>query len=454
MIFLFWLMLGAGALLAAAIAVRIWAYVRRFRHSPRKDYAHNFLDPAAGEYSVPLNRSGFIWPGAVGQWDTAVLEIKLQSTLLGLILDPYVEHSVADKSGRQFFERGCRGLRFLILVCVLPGRVAKGDLVRLRGGFVHWLPRQGRLRLFKLETNASDPVVVIAPHPDDAELAAFGLYSRHSSATVTVTRGECGGRPYVSLPGKAAHKTVRGKVRTWESVAVPLLGGVTAARCQNLGYADGSLLELYARRGAQKSAQPDNLNAADEGSHSWDGLVADMAAKLKNIRPRLVVTPHPILDDNADHRLSTLAVLTALDRLGLTEGNLLLYVIHSGWTNHYPFGHAGAVLGPAPWFDNNAPAAAGYSLSLSNEEVMLKYLALESMSDLRPAVNGVTSDWPTLARWFLRQSFAKFAGIRVPEDAQLARALFQNEFFLVMPFSAVKGLIAAIEKRLADRSGW
>ncbi|MHC3970536.1 PIG-L family deacetylase, partial [Pseudomonas aeruginosa] len=81
-------------------------------------------------------------------------------------------------------------------------------------------------------------VMVIAPHADDAELAAFGLYSQACEAwIVTLTAGEIETEHYrrMGLDGIAAAR-LKGRLRAWDSQAVPAWGGVPAERCVQLGY--------------------------------------------------------------------------------------------------------------------------------------------------------------------------------------------------------------------------
>ena len=55
------------------------------------------------------------------------------------------------------------------------------------------------LRLFANGLDLSRPMLVLAPHPDDAEIAAFGVYAHRNATVVTVTTGNAGPRSYEAV---------------------------------------------------------------------------------------------------------------------------------------------------------------------------------------------------------------------------------------------------------------
>lgn len=74
--------------------------------------------------------------------------------------------------------------------------------------------------------------MILAPHADDAELAAFGLYSAHSANTsiVTLTQGEIEADHYHRLGlTKEEAARLKGRLRAWDSLAIPLWGGVNSS---------------------------------------------------------------------------------------------------------------------------------------------------------------------------------------------------------------------------------
>src|SRR2546422_867970 len=93
---------------------------------------------------------------------------------------------------------------YSVLVCCSPvfgsrcvaGHIAAssntipGKRVILRGFHVAWPAGAARLHVCHESIRSEDRVLVIAPHPDDAELAAFGLYADTRATIVTVTAGD------------------------------------------------------------------------------------------------------------------------------------------------------------------------------------------------------------------------------------------------------------------------
>ncbi len=174
-------------------------------------------------------------------------------------------------------------------------------------------------------------VMVIAPHADDAELAAFGLYSRAEKPwIVTLTAGEIEAEHYqqMGLDPVEASRT-KGRLRAWDSIAVPLWAGVPQAHCVQLGY---FCLQLPAMRAtpdqpvASREAElsdirlfrqfnPFPLPADVDGLPTWNNLLADLRQLLLTARPEVIVLPHPLLDPHPDHICAQQAVVEALQGL-------------------------------------------------------------------------------------------------------------------------------------------
>jgi hypothetical protein len=103
--------------------------------------------------------------------ETLILELYLRSTVVGRCLDPHV--LLGDD--RQDFERGVCGRRYLNLSGQADA-LGKGELW-LKGRHCR-LPVSGTLYSMHNPDYAERRIMLLAPHADDAELAAFGLYSR------------------------------------------------------------------------------------------------------------------------------------------------------------------------------------------------------------------------------------------------------------------------------------
>src|SRR5690606_17296042 len=169
--------------------------------------------------------------GACGEARTLSLQVRLTDTWPGRWLGPHV--LVGDD--RQDFERGVDGRRYLNLSG--QGEALAAGRLPLRGRFCRLAP-QATLYACSNPDYAQRRLMVVAPHADDAELAAFGLYSRASEASVvTLTQGEIEAERYQRLGlDAAAAARLKGRLRSWDSLAVPLWGGVPQGRCVQLGY--------------------------------------------------------------------------------------------------------------------------------------------------------------------------------------------------------------------------
>lgn len=307
------------------IAHEAW-FADHLFYSPKGDYAYNF-PPYTPQPKIHLDGERLRLDDGVMLVDdaTLVLALRIKSTWLGRFLDPIVELSGGDSPDRQVFERGVNGLRYLNL----SGQaqvLSKGEL-RLRGRFCRLLG-EPVLWAFEHPDYSNRRVMVIAPHADDAELAAFGLYSSASESwIVTLTAGEIEAEHYqqMGLDGVEASR-LKGSLRAWDSVSVPLWGGVPQERCVQLGY---FCLRLPAMQNAPAEAvlsgeaqlgdtryfrrfNPFALGSDIDGVPSWNNLLADLKELIERIQPQVIVLPHPRFDPHPDHLCSQQAVMQAL----------------------------------------------------------------------------------------------------------------------------------------------
>src|SRR6202049_3098946 len=114
----------------------------------------------------------FTWPRTVTQWDTALLAVRSR----GAEHDPYVEVSVGEFRIQQYLDTNAVGVRWLNLAG-LREQLAGGTEVIIRTHAVTLEAEAATLRLFDNHLDLQQRILVIAPHPDDAEIAAFGLYA-------------------------------------------------------------------------------------------------------------------------------------------------------------------------------------------------------------------------------------------------------------------------------------
>jgi len=364
------------------------------------DYQFRFQGDEVRRFPVRIAESGFRLPPWDGEWDTALLRLSVERRLAGWWFEPHLEIQVpGSTSCLQFLERGSAGRRYLDL-CLRAGDAEPGDFVRLSSHHVDVPDQEAELLLFSAPDPDTTPLLVLSPHPDDAEIAAFGLYAHRESWIATVTTGSYGGDEYRHLVADSAQRdALQARLRLWDSLVVPRWGGVGPEQALNLGYPARFLQQMHCEDGV---ARPDTSGmSADMArwrswNHSvllddrpavptWENLVSDLEMLLDRIQPGIVVSPHPALDASADHVFVTAALLEALRRRDDPEIFLFLYTNHHPLTAYFPPGPAGAAVSLPPWFDSATPFRSVYSHPLDPQLQVRKLFALDRMSDLRTA---------------------------------------------------------------------
>ena len=235
------------------VAFRILAYNRLLGYDPESDCEYQFAKGT--ELKVRLSSDGFVFPSHRPRWDTGFLRLRLSATLMGHLADPVVQVKYGNTSTRQYLERGANGIRYINISPLSASPPKAGDTVHVLGHRVGWSEQDAALLLFANAALDSARILVVAPHPDDAEVAAFGLYSHRDAYIATVTAGDAGAFTYRHFfPDKQSHGLAKGRLRAWDSVTVPLWGGIAPARCVNMGYFDSTLDDMFWSDGKPVSA--------------------------------------------------------------------------------------------------------------------------------------------------------------------------------------------------------
>ena len=393
------------------------------------------------------------WPEVVkGGWDTAILGVEVSAG--ADVPSPFVEITVGTVSERQYFGIADAGLRWLNL-SFLRDALTAGARVRLRGEGLVISPGSGTLRVFSNALDLARAILVLAPHPDDAEIGAFGLYANRNATIVTVTTGNAGPRSYEAvfdqLPDLYHFK---GRIRLIDSITVPWLGGIAPERTFNMGYFDARLAEMHDNPskvvpemygpnsdiGAYLKYNIGSLLPKKPRESKWPNLVDDLERLLKKVKPSVIVTPHPQLDSHRDHQFTTVALAEALERWKKPV-TLFLYTNHAD-QNRYPYGPAGTLVSLPP-VQGNVLLDRVYSHPVSPEIQRLKLFALEAMHDLRVSPSR------------LYQLVAGSDRVMVPEKQDpdggvnyLRRGPRSNELFFVYD---QRSLMPMIEAFLAER---
>jgi len=396
--------------------MRPWSFLTAFvlataagaslaQDAPSGDDRYRFAPGRGDERSVALEAAPtglrFVWGASRPGWDTALLGLRVAATAA----DPLVEIAAGGARLRQHIDASARGLRWLNLTG-LRGQLRDGALVDVQGQGVTIEPGPATLRTFANGLDLSRRILVLAPHPDDAEIAAFGLYAGRNATIVTVTSGNAGDANYAAeFPDPAEQYLFKGFLRAVDSVTVPWLGGIPPERTYNLGYFDARLRTMREKRGetvaemygpntdvsVYRRANIGRLLPTGPRANAWPHLVEDLATVLKKVGPQVVVAPHPYLDYHADHAYATVALAEALERWK-KPATFLLYTNHAD-RNLYPYGPAGTSV-PLPPTALSLPAwAAGgelavqgvYSHPVGVPTQKRKLYALEAMHDLRLA---------------------------------------------------------------------
>ncbi|WP_437881861.1 PIG-L deacetylase family protein [Pseudomonas sp. LRF_L74] len=421
-------------LLVCWIAHEAWFSDHLF-YSPKDDYQYDF--PAdTRRYPVRIEKGVLQVPEGFQLADTLILEVHLRGRLLGRFIDPYVR--VGDD--RQDFERGVRGRRYLNLSG--QGEALLVGALTLSGRFCR-LSGEATLYAMSNPDYAGQRLMILAPHADDAELAAFGLYHRAEDVSiVTLTQGEIEAESYQRLGlDKAQAACLKGRLRAWNSMAVPLWGGVAQQRCVQLGYYClqlSSMLEAPEQGfGSRESGQYDirpvrqyndfSLPGDQDGAPTWRNLVADLAALLERFRPEVLVTTHPEFDPHSDHIATTQALREAVAASAWKPSTLLLYANHLNDNDRWPMGPAGYGIALPPAIEP-LPGDRLWSPTLSVEAQLDKAMALGMQHDLLEPL----STKNRLRR--LLQSM--LAGRRWPQTGEnefFRKAVRRHELFWVRP---------------------
>ena len=379
-------------LVLAWVAHEAW-FADHLFYRAADDYQYHFPKDAA-QQAVKLDAGVLRLSESLAPGETLVLELEVKATWLGRWLDPYVELG----DDRQDFERGVSGRRFLNL----SGQgVALGENTLTLRGRHCTLSAAGTLWVMSNPDYAQQRVMVIAPHADDAELAAFGLYSRCEEASiVTLTQGEIEAEDFQRLGlDKAQAARLKGRLRSWDSLSIPMWGGVPASRCVQLGY---YCLQLPAMAeepdtsfGSRESGENDvrtvrqhnplTLPGDVDGAPTWNNLVGDIQRLLEHFRPEVVVTPHPELDPHSDHVASTRALLEAIATSAWKPSTLLMYANHLHDNDRWPMGPAGGGIALPPAIEP-LPADRLWSPVLSADMQLDKAMALAMEHDLQGAL--------------------------------------------------------------------
>jgi LmbE family N-acetylglucosaminyl deacetylase len=452
------------ALLLAIVVVGGWLRVHFFQNwfDPPSHRADKFTCLANHHTAtVQVGPEGFDMPDLELAGRTVFLEVTTRSSLLGRMFDPFIEIHDEKASFRQYFERGASGTRYLNLTPFFQGDTqAALRHIGMRGSMIRW-GRVATLIAYDPPFVSGTSVLVIAPHADDAEIAAFGMCIDRKSWVVTVTAGEksTANMPqHVPLPERAEWAA---RLRVIDSLSSPQLGQVAPSWRVNLAYPDGALESMYreqsrgfalacegrvSRHQLRSQNELREFRAGDPGC-TWNGLVDELRLVLELTRPDFVICPHPLIDTHSDHIFTTVALERAMCGLDRTRPQLLLYAVHHDGARSYPFGPAESLVSLPPGQHDEWMSDSIYSPLLEPHTRQAKYFAVESMHAVRRYDDAERRGTRQFLKSMRREIVAYVAGMGVDPASWLRRAPRPNEIYYVVRGDALSELIGRLERR-------
>jgi LmbE family N-acetylglucosaminyl deacetylase len=414
--------LGAGAL-------RHHLHARWFRLPSRRCDRLPSSDATRSE--ITLDEDGVQLPAATFAGQSVMLRLTLRARLLGVLFDPYIEIRAGRGVTRQYFERGASGERYLNLSSVFQGHEipAAASHVSLRSRGLRW-ETNGTLESFSAPRLEGARILVLAPHPDDAELAALGTYAGRDAWVVTITAGERASKTSAGQPRR----------RIEESLEVPRLASIRPEHIVSLAYPDGALAAMYRdpsavfRLACEESQPRAGLRALNtvpqfrlaQADCRWTELIDELRALLDHVRPDIVVAPHPLLDSHPDHVYTAVALEAAMRNSG-TFPELFLFAVHIAGAPMHPPGDLDSMVGLPPLRHDEWIAEQIHSqpldadLRLTKRRSLLAMSAVRESAGLEPAAFGRESG---LFRWLNR-----LAGLGAYPASLLRRADRPNEIY-------------------------
>ncbi|MFQ3670916.1 MAG: PIG-L family deacetylase [Verrucomicrobiia bacterium] len=341
-------------------------------------------------------------------------------------MEPFIELRGPDTVGIYGLAPGEKGwFRFC-----LPRMVGERDStweIFCRG--VGWEEEGSLVWVSQERPQREERILIVAPHPDDAEIAAYGFYSTHAPRAwiLTLTGGEWGSCPAVGEG--VGERTRRAEVRVAESLELPVRAGILGSRVGNLMLPDGGLGALIEEgvcrvqvdRGLLRRVRERFPEAILPGA--WCEGAADavdqLSRCLEEIRPDIVVCPH-WLDSHRDHQATACLLGRAGFRAEWRPRAIYAYSVHPLYSELEPLGREGTTVAP-PALLSDAILQDFHVHDLDEATMAAKKKTLQGISDLQDTVPK-PSVWLDGLAWVL--------GSREP-GSFVRRAVRRQEWFEV-----------------------
>lgn len=432
-----WAIIVLPVFIALYVFNYIWSVRTHYNYDVTANYGYqNFGDTVI--YTQITD--GKIFVNVDDKWDSGLLKINIKATNKGKFFNPKV------KTGTEthVLERGAQGIRFLNISNHLQ---LNNHEIQLEFEYCKLADVACELILFNNQSLQNKKILVVSPHPDDAEIAAWGLYSNHESFIVTVTAGDFGPKNYDEIvDNDSIHYLLKGRLRFWNSITVPLLAGVEQKNIVNLSYSDLTLKDMFDYKDSVIASHATGLKNTNyyrqrnfkdatipesDGRPIWSNLVNDFVFIIENYNPDIIVLPHLLLDYHADHKFSTLAVFEAIRKTGKRNGQFYFYTNHlAGGVRVWPDGRMGDAIDLPPNLCGLGDSIRIHSIKLTANDQLEKTMALEAMNDLR-----MDLEWLWVKGTWLKFRYRTMKEIMGHEDNYFFKAVRSNELFFVEDFN-------------------
>lgn len=410
---------------------------KMYGYDPKVNYCYNFKNPKDFDLEKTLNLNCY------NKNQTLILKLNIKSTFFSKLFTPYVKVSSNQESQKTFFEHNLKGIRY-IDISFFSGI----ENIKISTKYCKIISNKIEIFDFEDLDIKSKKVLVIAPHADDAEIASFGLYSdAKKSVIVTVTAGETVSDSFSLFENDTNKAIFKGRIRVHDALTVGQIGKVDYQNSIVLGYFNETIKKMYENKEnniSSKTAGISDINYFRKVKHSdietnpnassnWKSLVIDFKYILKSINPDLILTSHPQIDSNLDHKYITLALIEAMEELKCENIKLLTFTNHLNQNEIYPYGKIFSTSALVPIFDESFIFQNLYSHKLSKEKQIYKFYSLESMHDLRE---------PLIQIGFIRafkfafKSFRRY--LNGKEKSYYRRCVRTNELFYLTNYKKLK----------------
>ena len=416
------------------------------------DYQH----PLTPDWRLPtqINKNGML------SFDTSELPELTNVTVLlefhytssskkkmGHIEMSHPDMTPEGREHQQYYEAGQKGRRYLNL-----SQFSDLASVKLKAIDCQ-MDSDAHLLFFTNPSLEQGPTLIIAPHADDAELAAYGLYAKwHRNIwIVTLYAGETLqklDKQYIPGLDNSIETGIQRKaaIRNWNSMTTPLLAGVPENQLVYLGYTGVTVENLLnepekaVTYGVGQNVNPtafrrlNRISLSNDlvGENSPRAMVSELAELLTRIQPVTVLVTDPEVDPHFEHRAAALALAMAMEQSQYHPRHVLMYVNHLRGIRDFPYGPEHTNTALAPFFSEyqKIKQVKVFSHHLTLEEQKAKVVSFNTMHDLKANLKFDKK----LKRWWKEKRFGY--GYRYYGN----HTYFQTHIKAAEVFTVVEGL--------------